>query len=54
MPDHQHGPSIKNAKVYEALKRKGYSKSKAAAISNSKRKAKKGGKKGRRGGKGRK
>lgn len=26
--------SIKNPRVYEALKRKGYSKSKAAAISN--------------------
>lgn len=29
-----HGPSIKNPRVYEALRRKGYSKSKAAAISN--------------------
>jgi hypothetical protein len=28
--------SIKRPRVYEALKRKGYSKSKAAAISNSK------------------
>jgi hypothetical protein len=35
-PGHAHGPSIKNAKVYEALRRKGYSKSKAAAISNAK------------------
>ena len=28
------GPSIKKPKEYEALKRKGYPKSKAAAISN--------------------
>jgi len=31
------GKSIKNVRVYEALKRRGYSKSKAAAISNAKR-----------------
>lgn len=30
-----HGPSIKKPKVYEALRGKGMSKSKAAAISNS-------------------
>lgn len=30
-----HGPSIKNPRVYEALRRKGMSKSVAAAISNS-------------------
>lgn len=36
MPGHNHGKSIKNPRVYEALKRKGYSKSKSAAISNSK------------------
>lgn len=29
-----HGKSIKNGRVYEALRRKGMSKSKAAAISN--------------------
>jgi hypothetical protein len=29
------GPSIKRPAVYEALKRRGYSKAKAAAISNS-------------------
>ena len=34
MPGHQHGPSIKKADEYEALKDEGYSKSKAAAISN--------------------
>jgi hypothetical protein len=34
MPGHQHGPSIKKADEYEALKREGASKSKAAAISN--------------------
>ena len=35
MPGHNHGKSIKRPKVYEALRSKGYSKSKAAAISNS-------------------
>lgn len=34
MPGHDHGPSIKKANEYEALKKEGYSKSKAAAISN--------------------
>jgi hypothetical protein len=34
MPGKSPGPSIKNAKVYEALRRRGYSKAKAAAISN--------------------
>jgi hypothetical protein len=34
MPGHDHGPSIKKADEYEALKREGASKSKAAAISN--------------------
>ena len=34
MPGHEHGPSIKKADEYEALKKEGYSKSKAAAISN--------------------
>lgn len=34
MPAGNHGPSIKNPRVYEALKRKGYSKTKAAKISN--------------------
>lgn len=29
-----HGPSIKRPRVYEALREKGYSKAKAAAISN--------------------
>jgi hypothetical protein len=43
--------SIKRPKVYEALKRKGYSKSKAARISNAgKKAARKGGRKSRRGG----
>jgi hypothetical protein len=37
MPGHSHGKSIKRPAVYEALKRKGYSKSKAARISNAKR-----------------
>lgn len=44
MPGSKHGPSIKNPNVYEALRDKGYSKSKAAAISNAQRKK---GKKGR-------
>lgn len=34
MPGHQHGSSIKKPDEYEALKREGASKSKAAAISN--------------------
>lgn len=37
MPGHDHGDSIKNPKVYEALRRDGYSKSSAAAISNAQR-----------------
>jgi hypothetical protein len=37
------GPSVKKPKVYEALKDKGYSKTKAAKISNAQ--ARKGGKK---------
>ena len=35
-PGHAHGPSILNPDIYEALRRKGYSKEKAARISNSK------------------
>ncbi len=31
----KHGPSIKCGDIYEALRRKGYSKTKAAKISNS-------------------
>ena len=34
MPRGDHGPSIKNPKTYEALKRQGKSKASAAAISN--------------------
>lgn len=34
MPGQQHGPSIRNPATYEALKKEGYSKSRAAAISN--------------------
>lgn len=34
MPGSQHGPSIKNPRVYEALRRKGMSKQRAARISN--------------------
>jgi hypothetical protein len=34
MPGHQHGKSIKKADEYEALKEEGYSKEKAARISN--------------------
>src|SRR5688572_30620876 len=37
MPGSQHGPSIKNPKVYEALRRKGMSKQRAARISNAQR-----------------
>lgn len=35
MPGKSHGPSIKKPRVYEALRKQGYSKSKSAAISNS-------------------
>lgn len=38
MPGKNHGPSIKNPRVYEALRKKGYSKEKAARISNAMRK----------------
>jgi len=43
MPRGKHGPSIKNPKVYEGLRRDGYSKTDAARISNGllKRKKKK-------------
>lgn len=34
MPGKKHGPSIKCPAVYEALRRKGYSKRKSARISN--------------------
>lgn len=37
MPGSQHGPSIKNPRVYDALRRKGMSKRRAAAISNAQR-----------------
>lgn len=35
MPGGNHGPSIKKPKVYDALRREGMSKTKAARISNS-------------------
>ena len=47
MPGHDHGKSIKNARVYEALKRGGMSKTQAARISNA-AKHKGGRRKGRR------
>ena len=34
MPGKKHGPSVKKPKTYEALKKKGMSKSRAARISN--------------------
>jgi hypothetical protein len=34
VPGKQHGPSVKKPKTYEALKKKGMSKSRAARISN--------------------
>jgi len=34
MPGKEHGPSIKKPDEYEALKKQGYSKEKAARISN--------------------
>jgi hypothetical protein len=39
-----HGPSVKNDKQYEGLRKKGMSKSRAAAISNSKGSSSRGGK----------
>lgn len=39
-----HGASIKNNEQYEALKKQGYSKEKAARIANTKNSGKKGGK----------
>ena len=44
MPKKDAGPQIKNEDQYEALKDKGYSKEKAARISNSKGAEKRGGK----------
>jgi hypothetical protein len=40
-----HGPSVKNDKQYEGLKKKGMSKSRAAAIANSEGASSRGGKK---------
>ena len=39
-----HGPSIKNDELYEALREEGYSKEKSARIANTKNPGKKGGK----------
>jgi hypothetical protein len=41
-----HGPSVKNDKQYEGLRKKGMSKSRAAKIANTPGASKKGGKKG--------
>jgi hypothetical protein len=45
-----HGPSIKDDKQYEGLRKKGMSKSRAAAIANTPDASKKGGKRSRSGG----
>ena len=45
-----HGPSVKNDKQYEGLRKKGMSKSRAAAISNSPGASSRGGKKSGSGG----
>jgi hypothetical protein len=45
-----HGPSVKNDKQYEGLRKKGMSKSRAAAISNSEGSSGRGGKKSHSGG----
>jgi hypothetical protein len=45
-----HGPSVKNDKQYEGLRKKGMSKSRAAAISNSPGSSSRGGKKSGSGG----
>jgi hypothetical protein len=44
MPQKDHGPSVKDDKQYEGLRKKGMSKSRAAAISNAPDSSKKGGK----------
>jgi hypothetical protein len=44
MPTKDHGPSVKDDKQYEGLRKKGMSKSRAAAISNTPGASKKGGK----------
>jgi hypothetical protein len=36
MPGHDHGPSIKNPRIYDALRKAGYPKDRAAKISNAK------------------
>ena len=41
-----HGPSVKNDKQYEGLRKKGMSKSRAARIANSPGSSSRGGKKG--------
>lgn len=46
-----HGPSVKNDKQYEGLRKKGMSKSRAAAIANSPGSSKRGGKNSGKGGK---
>lgn len=45
-----HGPSVKNDKQYEGLRKKGMSKSRAAAIANTPDASSKGGKRSRSGG----
>jgi hypothetical protein len=47
MPGKDHGPRIKKPRIYEALRRKGMSKTKAAKISNLKRGGRKGGRRGK-------
>jgi hypothetical protein len=45
-----HGPSVKNDKQYEGLRKKGMSKQRAASIANSPKSSEKGGKKSGKGG----
>lgn len=47
MPGRNHGPSIKRPRVYEALRRKGYSKTKSARISNAMARGRRGGRRRR-------
>jgi hypothetical protein len=47
-----HGPTIKNDKQYEGLRKKGMSKSRAAAISNSEGSSRRGGKQSHKSGSG--
>jgi hypothetical protein len=50
MPTKDHGPSVKDDKQYEGLRKKGMSKQRAAAIANTPDASRKGGKNSNKGG----